>query len=82
MTVGRIILRVKKAHSNGILKLECRNGWIWKDHSRNFILYHLPDIDGIVNPNLNMIPITLKCMLCSRTQGATTMILCDVCLIC
>ena len=78
VTRGRVILRVKKVLSRGVLELEGRDGWIWKAHSRNCASCHLPNIDGTVDPNLSVIPTNLKCMLCGRAQGAATMILCDV----
>ena len=78
VTAGRIILRIKKVLSSGVLELEGRDERIWKDHSRNCSPCHLPNIDGIVDPNLSMIPPSLKCMLCGRAQEAATMTLCNV----
>lgn len=79
VTAGRIILRVKKVLTSGVLELEGRDGRIWKDHARNCAPCHLPNIDGNLDPNLSVTSINLKCMLCGRAQGAATMILCDVC---
>ena len=72
-------MRVKKILSSGVLELEGRDGRIWKDHSRNYVPCHLPNIDGNVDPNLSVIPASLNCMLCGRAQEAATMILCDIC---
>ena len=66
VTVSQVILRVKKVLSRGVLELEGRDGWIWKDHSRNCALCDLLNIDGTVDPNLSVIHINLKCMLCGR----------------
>ena len=66
MIVGKIILQIKKILSSGILELESRNGWIWKDHAKNCIPCHLSNINGSVDPTLSAIFINLKCMLYSR----------------
>jgi hypothetical protein len=79
VTAGRIILRVKKVLSSGVLELEGRDGRVWKDHARNCAPCHLPHVDGTVDPSLSLIPAGLKCMLCGKAQGAATMILCDIC---
>ena len=35
VTIGQVILRVKKVLSSDVLELEDHDGRIWKDHSRN-----------------------------------------------
>ena len=72
-------MRVKKVLSSGVLELEGRDGRIWKDPSRYCTPCHLPNIEGIVDPNSSMISTSLKCMFCGRAQGAATMILYNVC---
>lgn len=79
VTAGRVILRVKRVLSSGVLELEGRDGRIWKDHSKNCAPCHLPNTDGTMDPNLGVISASLKCMLCDRAQGTATMILCDIC---
>ena len=71
--------RVKTILSSCVLELEGYDGQIWKDHSKNCTPCHLPNIDGTMDPNLSVIPASLKCMLCGRAQGGATMILCNVC---
>ena len=75
MTTSRVILRVKKVFSSGLLELMGCDGQILKDHSRNYAPCHLPNIDGNVDPNLSMILANLKCMPCDCAERATTMIL-------
>jgi hypothetical protein len=64
VTVGRTILRVRKVLASGVLMLEGRDGVVWKDHVRNCAPCHLPNVDGIVDPNLAVIRADLRCMLC------------------
>ena len=79
ITAGRIILRVRRVLGSGVLELEGRDGRTWKDHARNCAPCHLPHIDGRIDTTIGSIPAGLRCMLCGRAQGATTMILCDQC---
>ncbi len=40
---------------------------------------HLPNVDGIVDPNLAVIQAGLRCMLCGPKGGAAHMLVCDRC---
>ena len=64
MTTCRIITKVKKVLSSGVLKLEGYDGYIWKNDFKNYISCHLPNINGTIDPNLSMIFASLKCILC------------------
>ncbi|CAM6090591.1 unnamed protein product [Calypogeia fissa] len=79
VTAGRTILQVRKVLPSGVLLLEGRDGMVWKDHVRNFAPYHLPNVDGTIDPSLAVICVGLKCMLCGSASGATTMLICDSC---
>lgn len=79
VTAGRTILRVREVLPSGVLILEGRDGMIWKDHVRNCASCHLPNVDGKVDPNLAVVPASLRCMLCGFARGAATMLVCDQC---
>ena len=81
VTIDRAIMRVEKVLSNDVLELEGHDRWILKDHSKNCILWHLPNFDGIVDLTLSVILSTLKYILCGRAQGVATMIFYSVSLI-
>ena len=66
VTTCRVILRIKYVLLSGVLELEGRDGLIWKDHARNYVCCHLPNIDGTIDPNLSVIPASLNSMLCGR----------------
>ena len=63
---SRVILRINKELSSGALELEGYDEQIQKDHLRNCIPCYLPNIDGIVDPNLSMISTSSKYMLYSK----------------
>ncbi len=52
-----MILRVWKVLPFGILLLEVRDGQTWKDHVRNCVPCHFPNVDGHFDPSLAIIPI-------------------------
>jgi len=79
VTAGRTILRVREVLAFGVLMLEGRDGVVWKDHVRNYAPYHLPNVDGIVDPSLVVIRAGLRCMLCGSKGGAAHMLVCDRC---
>jgi len=41
--------------------------------------YHLPNVNGQIDPSLAVILVGLWCMLCGQSIGATTMLVCDRC---
>ncbi|KAH8953381.1 hypothetical protein BDL97_08G023200 [Sphagnum fallax] len=79
VTTGRTILRVQEVLASGVFMLEGHDGVVWKDHVRNCAPYHLPNVDGIVDPSLAMVWADLRCMLCGSKGGATHMLVCDRC---
>jgi hypothetical protein len=79
VTAGRTILRVQKVLASRVLMLEARDGVVWKDHVRNCVPCHLPNVDGTVDPSLAVIHAGLRCMLCGSKSGATHMLVCDRC---
>jgi hypothetical protein len=81
VTAGRIILRMCKVLSSGVLLLEGRDSKLWKDHTRNCALCHLPHIDGTVHPGTSHIPAGLRCRLCGSAKRAATIVICDICTI-
>jgi hypothetical protein len=41
---------------------------------------HFPNVDGQIDPSLlAMVLVGLWCMLCGRSSGTTTMLICDQC---
>jgi hypothetical protein len=79
VTTGRTILRVQEVLASGVFMLEGHDGVVWKDHVHNCAPYHLPNVDGIVDPSLAMVWADLRCMLCGSKGGATHMLVCDRC---
>jgi hypothetical protein len=77
--VGRTILRMREVLTSGVLMLEGHDGVVWKDHVHNCAPYHLPNVDGTVDPSLAVIQAGLKCMLCGFRGGAAHMLVCDRC---
>ena len=66
MIASRMILSIKKVLPSGVLELEGHDEQTWKDHFQNCAPYHLPNIHGTMDPILNVISASLKCMLCDR----------------
>jgi hypothetical protein len=52
VTSGRLILHVRKALHFKVLLLKGQDGQTWKDHVRNCVPCHLPNVDGQINPSL------------------------------
>jgi hypothetical protein len=75
----RTILRVREVLASGVFMLEGHDGVVWKDHVRNCVPCHLPNVDGIVDPSLAMVRADLRCMLCGFRGGPTHMLVCDRC---
>jgi hypothetical protein len=63
VTAGRTILRMRKVLASGVFMLEGCDGVVWKDHVRNCVPCHVPNVDGTVDPSLAMIWAGLRCML-------------------
>ncbi len=55
VTTGRTILRVREVLAFGVFMLEGRDGVVWKDHVRNCVSCHLPNVDGTVDPSLAVV---------------------------
>jgi hypothetical protein len=70
---------VQKVLPSRMLLLEGWNGQRWMDHVHNCAQFHLPNVDGKINPSLVVVFIDLWCMLCKQFLGATTMLICDQC---
>jgi hypothetical protein len=73
------ILRVQEVLASGVLMLEGHDGVVWKDHVRNYVPCHLPNVDGTIDPSLAMAQAGLRCMLCGSKGGATHILVCDRC---
>lgn len=71
------ILKIQAFLSFDVLLFEGRDGQVWKDHVRNYAPYHLPHIDGIVDPTFAIVPARLRCMLCGYATGTATLLMCD-----
>ncbi len=56
--------------------LEGQDGQTWKDHVCNHALCHLPNVDGQIDPSLVVVFISLQCMMCGQSLGATTKLIC------
>ena len=76
--VGRTILRVKEILPSVVLLLEGKDGQECRDHTKNYAPCHLP-IEGIILPELVVVPAGYKCVVCREKKDATTMLLCDQC---
>jgi hypothetical protein len=79
VTIGHTILQVREMLAFGVLMLEGCDGVVWKDHVRNCVPCHLPNVDGRVDPSLAVIHAGLKCMLCGFRGGGAHMLVCDKC---
>jgi hypothetical protein len=79
VTAGRTILRVQKLLASGVLMLEGRDGVVWRDHVRNCVPCHLPNVDGTIDPSLAVLWADLRCMFCGSRGGASHMLVCDRC---
>jgi hypothetical protein len=55
------------------------DGVVWKDHVCNCAPCHLPNVDGTVDPSLEVIRAGLRCILCGSRGGAAHMLVCDRC---
>jgi hypothetical protein len=73
--VGRTILRVKEVLSSGLLLLEGKDD---SEHSKNCAPCHL-SIEGIVHPELAVVPEGLPCFVCGEKKRAVAMLLYDKC---
>jgi hypothetical protein len=67
--VGYIILQVYDVLKLGELLLEGCIGKIWKDHTCNYVLCHLPHIDGHIDTSVFHISTRLKYVLCGTPRG-------------
>jgi hypothetical protein len=79
VTACHTILRVQEVLAYGVFMLEGCDGVVWKDHVRNYVPCHLPNVDGTIDPSLAMVWTGLKCMLCGSRSGAAHMLVCDRC---
>jgi len=75
VTIGHVILKDKKVLYSRALILKNEEAIVWKDHVCNCAPCYLPHIDGIINPNLAIMHVSFKCMLCWSTSGVTTILL-------
>ncbi len=41
--------------------------------------YHLPNVDGQINPSLAVVLVGVECMSCGQTSKVATMLICDKC---
>ncbi len=69
----------KKFFLQKCLLLEGQDGQTCKDHVRNYASCHLLNVDSQIDPSLVVVPTGLRCMLCGKALGATTMLICDKC---
>jgi hypothetical protein len=79
VTACRTILQVQKVLASRVFMFEGCDGVVWKDHVRNYVPCHLPNVDGTIDPSLAMVRTSLKCMLCGSRGGAAHMLVCDRC---
>jgi len=68
-----------KGPPSEVLLLEGQGDQTWKDHVRNCVPCHLPNVNGQIDPSLVIIPIGLWCMLCGQSTRVAIMLVCDQC---
>lgn len=77
VTTRHVILKVKKAVPSITLIIEGQDDMVWNDYVHSCAPCHLPHIDGKSDPNLTIVPIDLRCILCGSIRDVTTMLICD-----
>ena len=80
--VGRIILRVTRIDSSGILTSEGRDGRQIRENVANCAPCHNPNIDLYQNPKLARGDVDYECQVChstTKTRKGYRMLLCDRC---
>jgi hypothetical protein len=77
ISFGHIILRIKATMSLGVLELQGVNERIIRDHSKNCVPYHLPNLDPTIITSTWIPPLDYPCQICQRTDNVDQMLLCD-----
>ncbi len=72
-----VSFHVSKVLPFGVLLLEGRDSQKWKDHVRDCVSCHFPDVNGQIDSSLVVVPIKFHCMLCGQSTRIATMQICD-----
>jgi hypothetical protein len=70
-------LRIKAILPSGVLFLEGKDGQECRDNTKSCAPCHLP-IEGTIYPELAMVPLGYRYVVCRESKGAATMFLCDL----
>ncbi|KAH8970057.1 hypothetical protein BDL97_02G067200 [Sphagnum fallax] len=73
----RTILRIKVIRLSGVLELQGADGCTIRDHSKNCVPCHLPNLDPTIITLTWIPPLDYPCQLCQRIDDADQMLLCD-----
>jgi hypothetical protein len=71
-----VILRVRKVLPSKILLFKGRDDQTWKDHVRNCVPYHFPNVNDQIDTCLGIIHVGLWCMLCGQATWVAIMLVC------
>jgi len=74
---GRTILRIKAIKPSGVLELQGTNRRTIRDHSKNCVPYHPPNLDPTIITSTWIPPFDYPCQVCQRTDDVDQMLLCD-----
>jgi len=76
---GRTILRIKAIRPPGVLKLQGANRRTIRDHSKNCVPCHLPNLDLTIITSTWIPPLDYPCQVCEKTDDVDHMLFCDNC---
>ncbi|KAH9566517.1 hypothetical protein CY35_04G132100 [Sphagnum magellanicum] len=74
---SRTILRIKAIRPLGVLELQNANRCIIRDHSKNYVPCHLPNLDPTIIMSTWIPPFDYPCQICQKTNDVDQMLLCD-----
>jgi hypothetical protein len=76
---GCIILRIKAIRPSGVLELQGADGCTIRDHSKNYVPYHLLNLDPTIITSTWIPPLDYPCQVCQTIDNADQMQLCNNC---
>jgi len=76
---GHTILRIKAIRPSGVLELQGVDGRIIWDHSKNYVPYHLPNLDPTIITSTWIPPFAYPCLVCQRINDVNQMLFCNNC---
>jgi hypothetical protein len=76
---SRTILRIKAIKPSGVLELQGANGRTIRDHSKNCVPCHLPNLDPTIITSTWIPTLDYPCQVCQRIDDVDQMLICDNC---